>query len=297
MSEYFGGLRQGQVMAIAGHPNLAGDYVIVSQSCDLTQPKREYVQLAPLMAIQDVDVRRGALGQDNPRYPVVTTTPDELFADLAQIVSIPKDSVEGSATRAGAWSLGPDEARSFGIAVGRWFGRFAIPTDIQPWLSPIQDAIRDKYASPTSNLGRAMQRTAQIRVEASSWENCPTDLTVHVIVRAGEIPSLGEIEELVISHEADTTRTNALDEACSRLIRATNRMEKYSAWLAIADSLAAKCVPKGRRAKDEAVIGAVTGVVAELWSEDEFPLSHVHKSEALDIDFLSDPTPLPSAGT
>lgn len=42
---------------------------------------------------------------------------------------------------------------------------------------------------------------------------------------------------------------------------------------------------------DPALSAAVGEVGAQLWTEDEFPLSRVRQSEQLGIDFLSDPQP------
>jgi len=286
-NNHFRLLRQGHVIEPEGIAGLSGKFVIVSQSCDIVQPKREFIQLAPLVQLLDEVVLRGALKKENPRFPLVTAADGGVFADLAQIASVPKIDFTAAPT---PHTYGPEderEARDFGLAVGRWFGRFAVPDEVQPWLVPVQNLIRSKYEKPSSPLGQVLQRVVEVRVEADDWSVLPVSLTLHVIVKAGSIPT--------VSEDADMSSVgklpSELDAVCSAILVESDPVRLALLWSTLAETLAMRCVPRAKDAEDPSVRDAVREIIGELSSDDEFPLSKVRRSEQLDIDFLSGPTP------
>ncbi|WP_251450892.1 hypothetical protein [Microbacterium sp. Marseille-Q6648] len=286
-SNHFRLLRQGHILDIHEVAGLSGKYVIVSQSCDIVQPKREFIQLAPVVQLLDEVVLRGALKKENPRFALVPASEGGAFADLAQIVSVPKSYFAATLepVRQGPEDL--REAREFGLAVGRWFGRFAVPDEVQPWLAPVQNLIRSKYDNPNSPLGQVMQRVAEVRVEAVDWSVLPVSLTLHVIVKAGCLPT--------VSEDADLSNVgrlpSQLDELCSAILVENDAVRLAVLWPTLAEVLASRCVPRVKDAEDASVRDAVREIVGEVSSDDEFPLSKARRSEQLDIDFLSEPTP------
>ena len=283
----FWALRQGHVLDATGCAGLEGLHVVVSQSCDVVQPKRELLQLAPLVQLEDADLRRGALGKANPRYALVLSGVTPQFADLAKIFSIEKATVLDAPVFNDAAFSGELDARDFGLAIARWFGRFAFPDEVQPWLAPAQELIRAKYNRPTSVLGKVLHEIAEIRVGAASWSKLPIDLTLHVVVKAGSMPSVPE--------DADMSKVGTvpedLNDVCDAILIATDPLRRSVLWAAFAEALAARCTPKGRMADDKAVLEAVESISGEASADDEFPLTKVRRSEQLDIDFLSDPAP------
>lgn len=284
---YFRERRQGHVVAPGATAGLAGLYVIVSQDCDVVQPKRELVQLAPLITLEDEETRRGALKRVNARYPPVGAQDPPLFADLAAIVSVAKSELIGAPVDDSLAPASEIAAREFGLAVGRWFGRFAFPDEIQPWLAPAEKLIREKYDSPDSALGRVLQDVVEVRVEADSWTALPARLTLHVVVATEALPVLAEDAEApsVTQLPADLTAL------CQAILDESEPSRLSVLWSAFADALAARCKPKGAAARDERVASAVLGVTGEVSTEDEFPLSKVRRSEQLDVEYLSDPRP------
>ncbi|TDT31225.1 hypothetical protein [Naumannella halotolerans] len=287
MDEYFRLLRQGHVLELTVDAQLGDLSVIVSQSCDVVQPKREFLQVAPLVEINNKAVRRGAMKKENPRFPVVTTEERILFADLAQIRSLPKTEVEDVRVLHDLSITDTRDARDFGLAVGRWFGRFAVPDKVQPWLAPVQTLIREKHDSPDSPLGKILQRVAEVRIEAVDWDTTPVELTLHVIAKAGSVPTIPD--------DADLSRIGSmpsdLTKVCEAILSERDPIRQAMLWGTFAESLADKCAPKGQYKGDPEVTGAVLSVSGELSSDDEFPLSRARRSEQLDVDFLSDPTP------
>lgn len=304
-NEYFSALRQGQVLVLDLPEGPSGDHVIVSQSCDVVLEKREMIQLAPVVTLDDQGIRRGALNGDNPRYPPVRHS-EPAFADLGRIISLRKDIVNGVEPGPGIDPESEVEARAFGLAVGRWFGRFAFPDNIQPWLAPLQKLIREKYDRPSSPLGQALQSVSEIRVQASDpkedastgkpnprpWSAVPLNLILHIIIGADALPALDDEMTAVrpLARLADIP--SDLVEACQALSTSTDPFEKAALWEAIGAAFSQRCVPHGKATVAPQVTSAVHSVTAKIWSDDEFPLAMYRKSEQLDIDFLSDPIPL-----
>lgn len=286
-STYFSALRQGFVLEVvseAGHTDLL---VVVSQSCDVVQPKREMLQLAPLVHLEDPDIRRGAIKKVNPRYPLVHDGADPWFADLARIHSVNKATVVAALVRDDLRFTDDYASREFGLAVGRWFGRFAFPDAIQPWLSPVQSLIREKYDSPSKPLGKVLQSVSEIRIEAVSWNVTPAELTLHVVVHAGELPSIPDDADL----SAAGSVPEELNAICTAILEEKSSVRRVVLWAAFAAALAARCKPKGQTADDPTVSGAVSSITGEVSADDDFPLSKVRRSEQLDVDYLSEPSP------
>lgn len=302
--EYFRSLRQGQVVVLEGLTVADGAYVIVSQSCDLVQEKREMIQLAPIVEISDQALQRGALNQENPRYPAVCRREKPTFADLGKIVSLEKELVVGSDLGEGIDPSEDVDSRNFGLAVARWFGRFAFPNDVQPWLAPLQKLIREKYDRPSSALGRVLHHVSEIRVEAASptpntlegrasssdWARRPLKLILHVVVDAGTLPTVDDDDMEDFSRYL-ASPPKSLDSACEALLESKDRVERLALWHAVTDFLAERCRVRGHASGDRGVNEAVQSIEPQLWSDDEFPSSKYRKSEQLDVDFLSDPTP------
>jgi hypothetical protein len=286
-NDYFTGLRQGRVLDLSGRAELDGLYIIVSQSCDVVQPKRELIQLAPVIEIHDVETRRSALKRENPRFPLIFEGEGGLFADLAQIVSLEKIRVQGASERSDLAFVDSFAEREFGLAVGRWFSRFALPDEVQPWLAPVQDLIRSKHDSPASPLGKVLQQVAEVRVEATRWDKGPFDLTLHVIAKAGALPTVPEDADLA----AVGALPSELNAICEAIEVERDAVRRSLLWSAFADALAARCKLKPKFQAIPEYRDAVASVAGELSTDDEFSLARVRRSEQLDVDFLSDPAP------
>lgn len=285
--DYFAGLRQGRVLELSGHAEIEGLYVVVSQSCDVVQTKREFIQLAPAVQLQDQEVLRSALKRENPRYPLLVESEETLFADLARIVSLEKASVQGAVERRDIAFCDALAEREFGLAVGRWFSRFALPDEVQPWLVPVQELIRSKHDNPGSPLGKVLQQVAEVRVEAARWDKGPFELTLHVIVKSGALPTVPE--------EADYASVGSLpsglNDICEAIEVERSAIRRALLWTAFAEALATRCKLKPRFEAIPEIRAAVASVSGGLSSDDEFSLARVRRSEQLDVDFLSDPAP------
>ncbi|HKT55248.1 MAG TPA: hypothetical protein VJR25_00625, partial [Microbacterium sp.] len=259
---------------------------------DVVLSKRENILVAPLVELDNAETKRSALNRENPRYVPLPLDGKGRFVDLNQITAYAKEDIAGAVAAPGIEAKDDAAVRAFGLAVGRWFGRFAFPDEVQPWLAPIQKQIRDKYESPKSALGQVLHRVAEIRVEADSWADAPRTLTVHVIVVAGWMPVVIDLDAGSTVEPSTSRQARPLAEVATDLLLSKDDNRTVVLWDEFAWSLAALCTPKGRQADDQTVKGAVATVEAMLWTDEDFPLVRYRKSEQLDVDFLSDPTPL-----
>jgi hypothetical protein len=301
MEAFFREVRQGHVCACpTNSPELFSCFppgttqaVVVSQTCDVVLPKRPTVALAPVVELTG-DVAQQATRRENPRYVHLPLLSGDQFGDLAFLHSFDKTALSG------AWfveGVDPDDdeaARALSLAVGRWFSRFPVPDDVVPWLNPLLAVVRQKYRKPKSPLGRILQDVVEIRIEAERWSVRPLDLTLHVIVKAGVIPTLenDEIDKAAASEAfAAREEIGSPTDIASMLVNDQNDKRKATLWPLLAESMASICHPVGGDVP-ESVANAVRRIVAELWEDDQFPLSHVRRSELLDVDFLSEGRPL-----
>lgn len=295
---YFSNVRQGHVFAYkadpegwaSAFPDNTEAVVVVSQTCDVVLAKRETVILGRVTTLAG-DEARIARRRDNPRYVPIPLAGNDCYVDLAYLHTFDKAALCGLACTPGVSPTNDSEVRAFALAVGRWFSRFAFPDEVTPWLRPLYDVVRQKYDKPASALGMILHDVVELRLEAEDWGARPLRLTLHVIVRAGAMPTL-EDQDMEHRHRPPTAlrpdgslKTPA--DLAPLLVAAGHSAEAGLLWGALAEALAALCAPRGRDADDPAIMDAVTKVDALLWADDEFPLSRVRKSEILDLDYLS----------
>ena len=282
---------------------------LLSQTCDIVQADRLTVVAAPLVRLSD-DVRRQAAKGKRPRYVALPAVGDDAFVDLDFIGTLRKESVVSCWQKSG---LGPDDmaVRTFGRRVARMFGRFAFPDEVVPWLAPLADIVAEKYHKASAGEAQALRHIAEMRVEAArGWTAAPYDLTLAVIVRAGVLPELDEDDQVDVPESLrawlrtpDGGLRRMSGDIANRLFAAEldssgqttspSPVERYHLWLALAEAWAQRCAPRGAARNDATIVGAVRGgfVAGELVSEDEYSLARYRRSEQLDVDHLSPPTP------
>lgn len=144
--------------------------VVVTQTCDIVRSclDRPYVEVAPLLAVDDnllAQVRRG----QRPAYALVPATAErKLVADLDRVMTVEKSIVA-------AWERTPGcttdaEMRAFAQALARKRARFAFPDDFNELAKKLQSRLVEKHDKKTSE-GDALRALREIRVSASpSWD-------------------------------------------------------------------------------------------------------------------------------
>lgn len=270
--------------------------VILSQTCDVVQPNRLAAQLAPRVRLTDTPAAEARAGR-RPRYLHLPALGDEAFADLEVVATVAKAVVADQPHQAGATT--DDDVRRLARAVARKFGRFPFPDDGTPWLTPLEDVLKSKAAKPASPEGQALEEVVQFRVEASGgWLMPPYDLTLVVIVTPGTLPTFPDDEPPELPAALDgwlrddqggLARSSA--QIASRLLAATNPDQRYWLWHALVEAWANRCRPASGAAGDIRAAVRGSALAFELLSEDEYPLARVRRSEELDLDHLSPPTP------
>lgn len=297
--EFLRDVRQGHVFVLpeasAGSGGLhsgARQVVVISQTCDVVLGKQPTIIVASVITLQG-DRARQATRREMPRYIRLPMLGKDQFADLAWVRAVQRTEFGGLQYSQGIDVTDDEAVRAFALAVGRWFSRFAFPDDVVPWLNPLIELVRAKYNKPASPLGRVLAEVVEFRVESENWATRPLDLSLHVIVKAGSIPTLeaDDLDEGSLASDSNENRLRTPSEIAQLLIEADTPAALATLWPLFAESLALHCVPKAHRLTQPEQKAAVR-VVAQLWEDDQFPLSRYRKSEMLDIDYLSEPHPL-----
>jgi hypothetical protein len=285
--------------------------VLLSQTCDIVLPDRLTVVAAPLVRLSGDTLKQAQRGT-RPRYVSVPAFGGDAFADLDVIGTLYKDVLSDASATQG---VGPDDmaVRNFARRVARRFGRFAFPDEVVPWFAPLSDIVIDKYGKSTTGEAFAFAQLIELRVEATGgWISPPYALTLVVIVPAGTLPELEEDDTITPTPElrkwlrkSDGGLRRTSGEIANRLFAhrldssekiphpVPEPIERYHLWLALAEAWADRCKPRGQDRNVPAVAAAVDGgaVGVELLSDDEYSLARYRRSEQLDLDHLSPPTP------
>jgi hypothetical protein len=136
----------------------------------------------------------------------------------------------------------------------------------------------------------------QLRIYVEpDWSTPPYDITLILILEVEAMP-LGATVDLPPMPE-DLRRRYLDDEGRVRmnssqvaqdLARETDNSRKYWLWHYFTQTLAQSCESTADQLRLRAVVRTVT---AELAAADDFPLSRMLCTEALDLDYLSPPLP------
>ncbi len=266
--------------------------VVVSQTCDVVLEGRQMVQLAKLVQLSG-ELAEQATDRRRPRYVAVPAAGEGFFADLDFVTSVHKDHLATLETpRRGLTT--DDHVREYGRDVGRRYSRFPFPDEVVPWLQPLEDLVREKYAKPQSPLGRVLHEIIELRVEAENgWSNgAPYDLTLVMIVEKGVLPAFDGPPEPPRDQQSwwnQHPRTAA--DVATRLQSAGTPEARSFLWNCLGEAMVAKCTPGTREPDDVQFAVAGGAFVPEVVSEDEYTLDRVRRSEILDLDHLSTPRP------
>lgn len=261
--------------------------VAISQSCDAAHPGRERIQIAPLVLLENSsDLAEAAAGR-RPQYVAVPQLGEGYFADLDGITTVFKSALLPCTRELGVKT--DSEVRDFAFSVARRFGRFAYPDEVVECLRPVTEAIRKKARKEQSPMGKALADVHSFRVSCEDWSRTPRELTLIVVMQAGAVPldpdEVGEVPDGLAPPTEERLGPQITDYA-NRLSRSgLTRADRYYGWQYLADAWALQCQVE---AKGQGLADAVASVTAELVSVDDFPLSRFERTEALDLDYLSD---------
>jgi hypothetical protein len=251
------------------------------------------------LVILEGDAKISAARRKSPRYAPVSYGDETFFVDLDHIATVDKVVL---ATMTSLADIDDEDAeRRFRRDIGRRSTRFAFPDDVVPWFKPLVEAAYSR--KPTGAEGRVFEKVAELRVEsANGWLNAPYNVTLTVIVEAGELPAfpgddLPDISDDLtrkIRPKGELVPSSRIAELLDVSIVSE---DKYFLWQAMSEAWAAQCRPKDSElrkyseAEAREIRMAVAGraVTGETVSIDEYSLARYYASEQLDLAHLSSP--------
>jgi hypothetical protein len=310
-----GALRQGDIVEIDGlpvvgnggvrsHPTPHGA-VLITQTCDAVRPEKPTVAVVPIARVGGGAAKNARDGK-LLRYVPLPAAGLDVFADLSLIATIDKARLVALPRLPGIDPTSDDEIRRFGRAIGRRFGRFPFPDEVVPWLRPLEVVVQSKHDKDSAE-GAAMRDVVELRVEAiGGWLKPPYALTLCVIVRPGVVPAFPDDEQprcptdLSVWLRTESGDLRQTPAAIAGRLETERRRSRSSAsvywlWLSLAEAWAALCIPDVRKCSQEeaaSVLAAVSGIDADVIEESSFDLYRYRRSEQLDLDHLSPPTPI-----
>lgn len=289
-ASFYAPVRQGFIFDVPDSGDGFRSLAVISQTCDVVLPKRPTITFCRVETLAGEALKQAETGA-SPRYVSLPAHGSDKFADLSFIETHPKSAVVGVTYSDG---VGEDVRRDFSLAMARWFGRFAFPNEVFPWLNPLEALIKTKY-DRNGSLGELLRTVVvELRVEAD-WRSAPYQFMLHTIVRAESLPTLSDDVPKVSPEFLERLQKPggevASPTAVAEVIMSTEDPVEVGVGLAaLAESFASVCMPHAKRKGDPTVMNAVTLPVDwRLWSDEEFPYSRYRKSEALDLEFLSEP--------
>lgn len=275
--------------------------VVISQTCDIVLPDRPNVIVAKLIKLPPEKSRQAQKGL-TPRYVHVPNHEKDYFADLEYIATLEKQELAALLRKPGIDPSNDREVRNFSLRVARRFGRFAFPDEVVPWFRPLQKLAEEKSRKPNSPLGKMFGEIVELRVEAGKWLSKNRDLILHVIVKEGTVPEIepdenGDFPDPPDGLDSQLRPSGTLVKSVSDIAKMIyesprSEIELYYLWSALGEALGEHCQLKGADADNPDYRSAVKRVTGILSTDQEFSLAQYRRSEMLDLDHLSTPTPL-----
>lgn len=297
-----GDLRQGDIVvvdpigqggtAVGLNGDAAARVAILSQTCDVVQPSKNYCLVAPVIEASGAEMSAARTG----RKPLLVYLNDASgngpwVADIGRAFSLGKSQLSAGKLIAhvGQSASGAD-ARRLGARIGRAFSRYPFPDEVYPVFTKLQDRLRAK-AGTAGNLGKVIDLVDEIRVSADQWEKAGRSLRLHVIV-SGEL--------LISEEDADPnwswTRVSGMtsqdvpgnltiNRVCELLL-ANLRGDQTSLlhlWAEFGQALYRSLI-------EPCLNEEVVSVEVEAVSDIDFTYLDMRQSESLDLETLSDST-------
>lgn len=295
---------QGTVIALSSIPILSDSgvmefltpegAVVVSQTCDVVQTNKRSVIVAPRVRLESDRVNAAKKGY-SPQLVHLNNLPEDYFVDLEHCATVSKELlVRSEVLGHGVDQSSAEDVSIFAARVGRKFSRFPFPDDVQPWFRPLQKMVQKRHGKRNA-VGELLDSTVTLRLAAQNWETEGRILTLHVIGHRDSVPSLDvltddwELEDSVYFKSHPVPRLSELPQIAESLlsIPAGYDNERIFLWNAFAEALANLCVPDKLDEQPASVVAAVSEIVAEVHSDEDFSLYMLNRSSSLDLDYLS----------
>lgn len=271
--------------------------VVVSQTCDVVQTNKRSVIVAPRVRLDGSRVNAAKKGY-SPQLVHLNNLPDDYFVDLEHCATIYKELLAMS----DVLGHGVDQSRAedvgvFAARVGRKFSRFPFPDEVQPWFRPLQKMVQKRHGKNNA-VGELLDSTVTLRLAAQDWEVENRILTLHVIGHPDSVPSFDaliddwELEDSVYFQSHPVPQMSDLPQIAESLLNMPPGYdnERNFLWHAFAEALANLCVPEKFDDQSARIKNAVSEIIPEVHSEEDFTLYMLNRSSSLDLDYLSNST-------
>jgi hypothetical protein len=266
---------------------------IITQTCDIVLSKTDTLIVAAIAKLDPQEAAEAIAGA-RPRF-VHLSKLDGQFADLDHLATFQKSDLIGIATWDGLPPGDLQAERKFALAVGRRFSRYAFPDEIVPWTEDLRRLMLRASRRVNSPLHPIASLIREFRLQAVSWTDFPTDITLHVIVIPGELPDVGDdppdaSQEVKAFLSVERSASEIAERLAPRSGPRPEGDDRQVLWNAFGDAVASMCfrtTPSEPPAR-----GAVRSIEGIVSSSSEFTMAQWEASERLDLAHLSEPTPL-----
>lgn len=259
-----------------------GQVFLVSQTCDIVQPKRERVIVAPVVEEDAAEYQQALKGKISHLIALPAAVGTHRVARLDLMCSFPKNVFAGSSVSIVGNSEVTPESRKLSRELGAYFSRFPVPDHVRTSIQPIIAQLRSDMSREQRK--KVLNDVLEFRVQAHpSWESQEISLEISGIGSATAFPPTSGGADI---HSFEWAEDLKISDVYAKLALATNADERVVLWNRLAACLEEKADLDGR----------VTSVSVYMISEDDFSYADWRDSESLNIEALSPIYPVPTSG-
>lgn len=284
MTTDWSSLRQGDVLALEEPLTFyvcdapISQVLIVSQTCDVVQDKREFVILAPIEPCSKDEFNDAKKGRRASLIAVDGSKDSEKkAARLDKICAFRKCLIKADVVhRLSGNSESSEEARWLARNVGDYFSRFPVPDEARSSFEDLIKRLRSDSSDRKHNRKKVLDDVLQVRVAARpGWFAKDYSITLSLLIEAGSFPQQNWNDEDI--EDIEEYKELKIADVYSQLLEETDPRRRSRLWERFGDCLQEMTHPEG----------PVSSIEVEVVSEDCFTYSRWRRSESLNLEALS----------
>ena len=262
--------------------------VIVSQTCDIVRAP-EHLPFIDVCAVVELssDISSEARRGRRPRYAPLPALGDAAFADLCQTMSVEKSVLLDLEPSRGVLTV--VDQRAFARALARYRARFAFPDAFTDAVDALRRHLQS-LASKQTPEARLEGMVRSIRAEplgTDGWEAAHVEVRLYFVVDEEALPLGYEISPAPALPTDLLQLCAALCETVEHQTSSQREAALNLGWQRLADHWRSKA----RLGSTHDPKQTVQIVEAVAISESEMTVAQYVRSEQLDFDHLSEPSP------
>lgn len=272
------------VGVVVSTPPSRGQLVaLISQSCDVARQDREYLQVAPVVRLEEPDGCKNAAARRRPQFvPLPNKDEDgnQWFVDLDGITTVHRRLLQHE-THVSRLTTEQDQ-NNFARDVARRYRRPGYPDDFNAYLAPFTDKVKKKVHK-NGTIGKVLGRVHSFRAHCLQWDDDPLQVTLYAILRPDEIPLLSDEElDAAGAPSRPQPQDNEVEYWAQMILASeTPANHRESAWIGFLEALLQPCHSSEER--------RISPVEIEAYSLNHFTYDKLLASQPLDLDYLSLP--------